>query len=121
MEKFKCGSEMQSPGPRQISVLSWLDETALHTPIRLPPSPHHMDSEPLLALGRPPRRFSSCTRKVQWLCSGLPRASREQSSRLHCVPSSTNLQAGRWFLHVTPSFSVNVSGGGGLIPPHFKG
>lgn len=52
-----------------------------------------------------------------WLSCGLPGAGREQSSRLHCVPSSTNLHVGRWFLHVTPSFAVNVSGGGGLIPP----
>ena len=115
MEKFKCGSEMQSPGPSQISVLSWLDATALHTPTRLPPTPYHMNSEPPLASGWPPKQFSSCTWKVRWLSCGLPRAGREQSSRLHCVPSSTNLHVGRWFLHVTPSFAVNVSGGGGLI------
>lgn len=121
MEKFKCGSEMQSPGPSQISVLSWLDATALHTPTRLPPTPYHMNSEPPLASGWPPKQFSSCTWKVRWLSCGLPRAGREQSSRLHCVPSSTNLHVGRWFLHVTPSFAVNVSGGGGLIPPPFQG
>lgn len=83
---------MQSPGPSQISVLSWLDATALHTPIRLPPTPHHMNSEPPLASGRPPRRFSSCTRKVGGCPVGCPApagSSPHVSTAFRPAPTST--------------------------------